>query len=83
MSHSSKANLILSRQPMPCTSGNDGCGSMCEENVLAGQKLRTNYLAGVSDGNRFFFVRTPDSGDPRSQGRGTNNECNLLLRKHL
>lgn len=51
--------------------------------MLAGQKLRTNYLAGVSDGNRFFFVRTPDSGDPMSQGRGINNECNLLLRKHL
>lgn len=35
MSHFSKANLILSRQPMHCTSGNDGCCSTCEENVLA------------------------------------------------
>lgn len=44
MSHFSKANLILSRQPMCCTSGNDGCCSTCEENVLAEQNLSTNYF---------------------------------------
>lgn len=83
MSHFSKANLILSRQPMRCTSGNDGCCSTCEENVLAGQNCSTNDLARVSNGNRLFSVCTHDNWDPMSQGRGINNGCNLFLRKHL
>lgn len=83
MSHFSKANLILSRQPMHCTSGNDGCYSMCEENVQAEQNLSTNYFAGVSNGNWLFFVCTWDSWDPMSKGSGINNGCNLLLKKHF
>ena len=61
MSHFSKANLILSRQPMCCTSGNDGCCSTCEENVLAEQNLPTNYFASISNGNRRFSVCTNDN----------------------
>lgn len=82
MSYFSKANLILSRQPMHCTSGNDGCCSMCEENVLAGKNLSTNYLAMVGNGNELFSVCTHDTSDPMSQEKGINNGCNLLLRKH-
>lgn len=61
MSHFSKANLILSRQPMCCTSGDDGCCSTREENVLPEQNLWTNYFAGVSNGNRLFSVCTDDN----------------------
>lgn len=83
MSHFSKANLILRRQPTWCTSGNDGCCSTCEENVLAEQNLRTNYFSGISNGNRHFSVCANDARDPMSQGWGINNDCNLLLKKHL
>lgn len=83
MSHFSKANLILNRQPMCSTSGNDGCCSTCEENVLAEQNLSTNYFASISNGNWLFCVCANDNLDPMSQGRGINNGCNLLLRKHL
>lgn len=83
MSHFSKANLILSRQPMCCTSGNDGCCSACEKNPLAEQNLSTNYFASISNGNRLFCVCAIDGWDPMSQGRGINNGCNLLLRKHI
>lgn len=83
MSHFSKANLILSRQPMCCTSGNDGCCSTCAENVLARRNLSTNYFASIRNGNRLFSIWARDSWDPVSQERGINNGCNLLLRKHL
>lgn len=54
MSHFSKANLILDRQPMCCTSGNDGCCSTREQNVLLEENLSTNYFVGIRSGNRLF-----------------------------
>lgn len=83
MSHFSKVNLILSRQPMCCTSGNDECCSTCEENVLAEQNLSTNYFASTSNGNRFFCEWADDNWDPMSQGKGINNKCNLLSKESI
>lgn len=39
---------------MCCTSGDDGCCSACEENVLVEHNLSTNYFASISNGNRLF-----------------------------
>lgn len=61
MSHFSKMNLILKRQPMCCASGNDGCCSTCEENLLIEQNLSTNYFASISNGNRLFCECTDDN----------------------
>lgn len=55
MSHFSKVNLILSGQPMCCTSGSDGCCLTCEENVLALQNRYTNYFCQGKIMEKAFF----------------------------
>lgn len=63
MSHFSKVNLILSGQPMCCTSGSDGCCLTCGEIVLAWQNRYTNYFAREKNGKGFFFPWAPIATD--------------------
>lgn len=70
MSHFSKTNLILSRQALRCTSGNDGCCLTCEENVPPVQNLSTNYFAGESNGKWLSFLCTHDNS---GHGQGIDN----------
>lgn len=66
-----KANLILIWKPTLCTSGNDEMlfnvwgKRMC----WLGKKLRTNYLARVSDGNNFFFACTAEQDKQVGAGK--------------
>lgn len=83
MSHFSRVNLIQRRQPMCCTSGNDGCCSTCGENVLVEQNLPTNYFASISNGNRLFLWACWRRARTLESARGINNGCNLSLKKHL
>lgn len=82
MSHFSKVNLILSRQPTCCTSGSDGCWLTCEENVLASQNPHANYFARKNNGKGFFSpMGTHSNSNPMSQRVCTDNGCNLFIKR--